>query len=202
MRREFRPVQVPFFKSLIIHLRKKITRADKGPGRVMAMDIPVLNKGAYLYMAKLNVTRPEADWILKHKWHKLRGQPRSVNFGNLFGVVAAWRKPGEVLYTDENLVPVHLHGKCVAYAEVDHEDRADLMRFHWFVDREGYARFRNEVLGLNISMHRYLMDFPDGLVVDHVKWNRLDNRRSMLKSCTVSENNRNMSYKRPIRLTL
>jgi hypothetical protein len=49
-------------------------------------------------------------------------------------------------------------------------------------------------------MHRYLMDFPEGLVVDHVKWDRLDNRKNMLRPCTVAENNRNMSYRRPIHI--
>jgi hypothetical protein len=161
------------------------------------MDVPVLNKGTHLYTVKLNVTGPEVDWILKRKWHKLRGQPRSKEFGNLFDLVAAWRIPGEVLYLDEGLVPVERDGKCVAYAQVDPEDYHDLMRFRWVVDREGYAQFRNQIMGVTVSMHRYLMDFPEGLVVDHVRWNRLDNRRTMLHPCTIAENNRNMSYKRP-----
>lgn len=162
------------------------------------MDIPVLNKGAHLYTAKLNVTPPEADWILERKWHKLRGQPWSKEFGNLFDLVAAWRNPGEVLYLTEGLVPVLRQGRCVAYAQVDAEDHHDLMRFEWTVDHEGYAQFRNRILSMSVSMHRYLMDFPEGLVVDHIRWNRLDNRRSMLRICTVAENNRNMSYRRPI----
>jgi len=161
------------------------------------MDVPVLNKGEHLYTVKLNVTWPEAGWILKHKWHKLRGQPRSREFGNLFDLVAAWRKPNEVLYRDVGLVPVERDGKCVAYARVDPEDRDDLMRFRWMVGQEGYAQFRNQIVGATVSMHRYLMDFPEGLVVDHVKWDRLDNRKTMLHPCTVAENNRNMSYRRP-----
>jgi hypothetical protein len=161
------------------------------------MDVPVLNKGTHLYTVKLNVTGSESDWILKRKWHKLRGQPKSKEFGNLFDLVAAWRIPGEVLYHDEGLVPVERNGKCVAYAQVDPEDYHDLMRFKWVVDREGYAQFRNQIVGMTVSMHRYLMDFPEGLVVDHVRWNRLDNRKAMLRPCTVAENNRNMSYRAP-----
>ena len=162
------------------------------------MDVPVLNKGAYLYTVKLNVSPPEADWILERKWHKLRGQPRSKEFGNLFDLVAAWRKPDEVLYHAEGLLPVERGGRCVAYAQIDPEDYHDLMRFRWVVDQEGYAQFYNEIMKVRVSMHRYLTDFPEGLVVDHVRWNRLDNRKSMLKPCTVAENNMNMSYKRPI----
>jgi hypothetical protein len=187
-----------FFNYFIIHLRKKFIGPDKGQEGLAAMDVPVLNRGAYLYTAKLNVTRAEGDWILNQKWHKLKGQPWSKNFGYLFDLVAAWRKPDEVLYPVEGLVPLTRLGKCVAYAQVDPEDHHDLMRFEWMVDPEGYAQFRNRILGVNISMHRYLMDFPEGLVVDHVKWNRLDNRRSMLRPCTVADNNRNMSYTRVI----
>jgi hypothetical protein len=40
-------------------------------------------------------------------------------------------------------------------------------------------------------MHRYVMDFPDSMVVDHLSWNRLDNRADHLRICTVAENNRN-----------
>jgi len=162
------------------------------------MDVPVLNRGAHLYTVKLNVTGTEAFWILNQKWHKLRGQPRSKKFGNLFDIVADWRKPGEVLYIDEGLVPVERDGRCVAYAQVDPDDYHDLMRFRWSVNEEGYAQFRNKIVGMTVSMHRYLMDFPEGLVVDHIRWNRLDNRKTMLRPCTVAENNRNMSYRRPI----
>ena len=188
----------PFFKYLIIHLRKKFIGLDKGPGRLVAMDVPVLNKGARLYTAKLNVYPPEAYWILEQKWHKLRGQPWSKQFGNLFDLVAAWRKPGEILYIEEGLVPVTRDGRCVAYAQVDPENHHDLMRFSWWVNEEGYAQFHNEILNMKVGMHRYLMDFPEGLVVDHVRWNRLDNRKAWLRPCTIAENNRNMSYRRPI----
>lgn len=161
------------------------------------MDVPVLNKGMYLYTVKLNVTGPEAGWVLAHQWHKLRGQPWSKFRGHLFDLVAAWRIPGEILYHAEGLVPVERRGRCVAYAQVDPVDSRDLMRFTWVVDGQGYAIFRNKVLNMNVSMHRYVMDFPEGLVVDHVMWNRLDNRRAVLRTCTVAENNRNMSYNRP-----
>jgi hypothetical protein len=165
---------------------------------VGVMDVPVLNKGAHLYTAKLNVTAHEAEDVLAHRWHKLRGQPWSKDFGNLFDIVATWREPGEVLYIDEGLVPVERDGRCVAYARVDPEDRHDLMRFRWSVNDEGYAYFHNQIMNMKVSMHRYLMDFPKGLVVDHIKWNRLDNRKTMLRPCTVAENNRNMAHRREL----
>jgi hypothetical protein len=46
-------------------------------------------------------------------------------------------------------------------------------------------------MGRYFTMHRYVMDFPEALVVDHITWNRLDNRKAHLKSCTQAENARN-----------
>jgi hypothetical protein len=78
------------------------------------------------------------------------------------------------------------------------EDFQDLMRFRWYVD-QGTHIFETSSSNMNVAMHRYLLDFPEGRVVDHVRWNRLDNKKHMLRACTVAENNRNMSYRRIIR---
>jgi hypothetical protein len=37
------------------------------------------------------------------------------------------------------------------------------------------------------------MNFPEDLVVDHLTWNRLDNRKTHLKPCSQAENARNGS---------
>lgn len=42
-------------------------------------------------------------------------------------------------------------------------------------------------------LHRYLMDCPDGLVIDHINHNPLDNRRNNLRICTQQENDFNKS---------
>lgn len=46
-------------------------------------------------------------------------------------------------------------------------------------------------------LHRYIMDAPDGMDVDHKEQDTLDNRRSNLRICTNYENNLN----KPIRKT-
>lgn len=42
-----------------------------------------------------------------------------------------------------------------------------------------------------ISLHRLIMNFPKGMVIDHINRNTLDNRRENLKVCTIQQNLQN-----------
>ncbi|KOS03136.1 HNH endonuclease [Paenibacillus polymyxa] len=42
-------------------------------------------------------------------------------------------------------------------------------------------------------MHRYLTDCPEGLVVDHINGNGLDNRRENLRVCSHLDNMQNIT---------
>ena len=44
----------------------------------------------------------------------------------------------------------------------------------------------------NISMHRFILGAPKGMVVDHRNHNGLDNRRSNIRLCTVAQNSHNI----------
>ncbi len=74
------------------------------------------------------------------------------------------------------------------YDPVDH----DLVsRFTWSLHSKGYAV--TTIKGKAVMMHRLVMDIVDRpeFEVDHVKHDRLDNRRSQLRICTRSQNRRN-----------
>jgi len=43
----------------------------------------------------------------------------------------------------------------------------------------------------HITLHRFIVDCPEGMVVDHINLNTLDNRRSNLRICSPTENKRN-----------
>jgi len=55
---------------------------------------------------------------------------------------------------------------------------------------KGYAR--GTVNGKRVKMHRYLMNFPRGLVIDHIDGNGLNNCKANLRLCTQAENARNV----------
>lgn len=52
-----------------------------------------------------------------------------------------------------------------------------------------YAEHRFD--GRLVMLHRWLLDAPKGVPVDHVNGNGLDNRRANLRLCTYSENGGN-----------
>ena len=76
------------------------------------------------------------------------------------------------------------------HAIVDAEDYERLSQYKWYaaISNNGtfYAR-RNSPDGV-VSMHRTIMQAPDGKVVDHINGNGLDNRRCNLRICTQYEN--------------
>ena len=66
-------------------------------------------------------------------------------------------------------------------ATIDHPDGS------WHTCPNGNKRKRQTTL----SIHRLIMDAPKGMEVDHINGNPLDNRKSNLRICTRSENERN-----------
>ena len=78
-------------------------------------------------------------------------------------------------------------------ALVDDEDYNILRQFKWnttFVNGNAYAMhsFIIDDKQKGISMHRFIMNVPDGLMVDHVDGNGLNNQKSNLRFCTKSQN--------------
>lgn len=80
-------------------------------------------------------------------------------------------------------------------ALVDKEDLERVVNRKWFCDQRGYVKCNklatDNVETKQISMHRYIMNPPSNMVVDHINHNPLDNRKCNLRICTEKENYQN-----------
>jgi hypothetical protein len=84
-------------------------------------------------------------------------------------------------------------GTIVAFTKLDADDYEDFSRWAWRLSTDGYA-VRNRGTGKDkrtIRLHREVNRTPDGLVTDHINGDKLDNRKSNLRSATVEQNNAN-----------
>lgn len=76
---------------------------------------------------------------------------------------------------------------------VDDHDYGQLSKFKWN-SRKGYPirsqrlRANGKSIKKTITMSRQIVGCPDGLVVDHIDGNPLNNRRENLRICTLRQN--------------
>lgn len=78
-------------------------------------------------------------------------------------------------------------------ALVDDEDYELLSNLTWYEQKDGYAR-ANIRKGQQVLMHRFIMNAPSHLQVDHINRKRLDNRRANLRLCTQEQNHQNRTH--------
>lgn len=73
--------------------------------------------------------------------------------------------------------------------KIDPEDAIKVAPYRWCICGAGYWHTR---MGDKfVMLHRFIMDAPDGVEVDHINHDRLDNRRANLRLCTHSQNGMN-----------
>jgi hypothetical protein len=78
---------------------------------------------------------------------------------------------------------------------VDDADFEYLRQWKWCAGRDHYTYYAvrgNKKAGRLINMHRVLLDAPEGVKVDHLDHNGLNNQRSNIKLATNSENSLNI----------
>lgn len=74
------------------------------------------------------------------------------------------------------------------YAKVDIED-AILATHNWSKHHTGNAHARID--GKTVTMESLIADKKEGMQIDHINHDRLDNRKANLRVCTKDENRRN-----------
>jgi hypothetical protein len=78
-------------------------------------------------------------------------------------------------------------------ATIDSVDLFLVDGYNWYFNK-GYARTNiSDGAGgqKSIKLHRLIMSAPDGMQVDHINLDKLDNRRGNLRLATASQNQRN-----------
>jgi len=75
---------------------------------------------------------------------------------------------------------------------VSNEDFLKVSQFNWaysastgYAVRKGRKKLKEP---RTVHMHRFIMDVPPGIQVDHINGNKLDNRRSNLRLASVQKN--------------
>ena len=100
------------------------------------------------------------------------------------------RDPNEIVEYDDyaEMVLYNQRSEEVGRAIIDLEC-VDLVKdYKWYLDSENYVI--NSEVG---KLHRFLMNAPKGMVIDHKNRNPLDNRLDNLRHCTVQQNSMNRS---------
>jgi len=94
---------------------------------------------------------------------------------------------------DEKTMKIIFRNGMECIFDADDFDRLKTYRWRYVSNREGgYAGA--EIYGettKRIFMHRFIVNCPDGYVVDHINGNRLDNRKSNLRIVTRRQNGKN-----------
>lgn len=82
------------------------------------------------------------------------------------------------------------HGeKTVFYSNQDHEI---ISKHKWSVHKRGHMFYAlTRIGGKKIQMHRYILDVPEWLIIDHADHNGLNNCRDNLRPCSYSQNQMN-----------
>jgi hypothetical protein len=74
-------------------------------------------------------------------------------------------------------------------AIVDDDDYNELSKYKWqYTTFTGHEYARRAVNYTSQNMHRFIMNPPNGMEVDHINGNGLDNRRCNLRICTPTQN--------------
>lgn len=76
-------------------------------------------------------------------------------------------------------------------AIIDKEDFKYLNQWKWYYDKNGYAK--RKVNKKTIYMHRLINRTSNNLQTDHINRNKLDNKKSNLRTATRNTNQRNQN---------
>jgi len=86
----------------------------------------------------------------------------------------------------ENKCLYVLHENSYIRVKIDSEDIDKLKKYTWLVYDNRYLRAK--ILGKNVSIHRYILDYTGNETVDHIDRNIYNNQKSNLRIISYTEN--------------
>jgi hypothetical protein len=89
--------------------------------------------------------------------------------------------------TENDYVELPVHGGYKTKVDPDVAEKLKNKKL-WFSDKK---RVRFHIFKKTIALSRYIMNFPSGLIVDHISGDTLDNRRCNLRVCDYDINRAN-----------
>jgi hypothetical protein len=75
-------------------------------------------------------------------------------------------------------------------AFVDDEDFPLLNRYTWHVDPKGYVV--TSLFGTTVRLHRFILNAPKNMQVDHINGDKLNNTKTNLRLATNTQNQQNV----------
>lgn len=77
-------------------------------------------------------------------------------------------------------------------AKIDDDDFELVSKYKWCLSYKKAKRLYaiSKIGGKNVRMHRLIINAPRNLLVDHINFNTLDNRKENLRLCNPTENAR------------
>lgn len=79
---------------------------------------------------------------------------------------------------------------CFFEAKISESSVEMVKSMNWYILKNKHTNYVSGRTGSNpvVTLHRLLMGFPEGKIVDHINGNGLDNRLENLRLCTPSQN--------------
>lgn len=112
---------------------------------------------------------------------------QAKKFGGVVPDLKRFEEDGETL----RIYVYDKYKNCVATSFVDLEDRQLVEKYSWWLSA-GYLRARIE--GKMILLHRWILNSPEGMEIDHSDGDKLNNRKKNLRICKKSDNQCNRSH--------
>lgn len=82
------------------------------------------------------------------------------------------------------------YGAFVCNCIIDSENLDKVLKHKWYYNNKGYPC--SNINGTVICLHKFIMNIDNPYdCIDHINRNKLDNRKSNLRFCTIAVNNAN-----------